>query len=145
MPITILRYAEVLLNKAEACYHTNDAAGANAAVKAIRARVGLPYTDKAGDNLWAAIRQERKVELAFEGFWYWDLRRWEVAANQYPEGLTGYQQHGLKIERYADGFKYTYVSVDDQDRNFPAKLYRFPMPTSELNNNAAVDQYPEWK
>ncbi len=104
MPVTILRYAEVLLNKAEACYHTEDAAGANAAVKAIRARVGLPYTDKAGDNLWAAIRQERKVEFAFEGLWYWDLRRWEVAAEQYPEGLTGYQQHGLKIERYADGF-----------------------------------------
>ena len=145
MPITIIRYAEVLLNKAEACYHANDAAGANAAVKAIRTRVGLPYTDKAGDNLWEAIRQERKVELAFEGFWYWDLRRWEVAANQFPEGLTGYQQHGLKIERYADGFKYTYVSVDDQDRNFSTKLYRFPMPTSELNNNAAVDQYPEWK
>ena len=145
MPVTILRYAEVLLNKAEACYHTNDAAGANAAVKAIRARVGLPYTDKAGDNLWAAIRQERKVEFAFEGLWYWDLRRWEVAANQYPEGLTGYQQHGLKIERYADGFKYTYVSVDDQDRNFSSKLYRFPMPTSELNNNAAVEQYPEWR
>jgi hypothetical protein len=145
MPITIMRYAEVLLNKAEACYHAEDAAGANAAIKAIRSRVGLPYTDKAGENLWTAIRQERKVELAFEGFWYWDLRRWEVAAEKYPEGLTGYQQHGLKIERYADGFKYTYVSVDDQDRNFSPKLYRFPMPTSELNNNAAVDQYPEWK
>ena len=145
MPITIMRYAEVLLNKAEACYHAEDAAGANAAIKAIRSRVGLPYTDNAGENLWAAIRQERKVELAFEGFWYWDLRRWEVAAEKYPEGLTGYQQHGLKIERYADGFKYTYVSVDDQDRNFSPKLYRFPMPTSELNNNAAVDQYPEWK
>ena len=145
MPITIMRYAEVLLNKAEACYHAEDAAGANAAIKTIRSRVDLPYTDKAGENLWAAIRQERKVELAFEGFWYWDLRRWEVAAEQYPEGLTGYQQHGLKIERYADGFKYTYVSVDDQDRNFSPKLYRFPMPTSELNNNAAVEQYPEWK
>lgn len=145
MPITILRYGEVLLNKAEACYHTEDAAGANAAIKAIRSRVGLPYTDKAGENLWAAIRQERKVELAFEGLWYWDLRRWEVAANQYPEGLSGYQQHGLKIERYADGFKYTYVSVDESDRNYSEKLYRFPMPTSELNSNSLVEQYPEWK
>ena len=42
-------------------------------------------------------------------------------------------------------FTYTYVSVDDQDRNFPEKMYRFPMPTSELDNNAAVEQYPEWK
>lgn len=145
MPVSILRYGEVLLNKAEACYHLDDAAGANAAVKAIRTRVGLPYTDKAGDNLWAAIRQERKVELAFEGLWYWDLRRWEVAAEKYPLGLSGYQQHGLKIERYADGFKYTYVSVDDKDRDFSSKLYRFPMPTSELYNNDYVEQYPEWK
>ena len=145
-PLIVLRYAEVLLNKAEACHKTGDAAGANAAVKAIRERVGLPYAEKAGDELWAAIRQERKVELAYEGLWYWDLRRWKVAHKQYPEGLTGYQQHGLKIEKNDDGtFTYTYVSVDDQDRNFPEKMYRFPMPTGELNNNGAVEQYREWK
>jgi hypothetical protein len=145
-PLIVLRYAEVLLNKAEACHKTNDPAGANAAVRAIRGRVGLPYEDVTGDDLWKAIRQERKVELAYEGLWYWDLRRWKVAHKPYPEGLTGYQQHGLKIEKNNDGtFTYTYVSVDDQDRNFPEKMYRFPMPTGELNNNGAVDQYPEWK
>ena len=145
-PLIVLRYAEVLLNKAEACHKTNDPAGANAAVRSIRDRVGLPYEDVTGDDLWKAIRQERKVELAYEGLWYWDLRRWKVAHKPYPEGLTGYQQHGLKIEKNNDGtFTYTYVSVDDQDRNFPEKMYRFPMPTGELNNNGAVDQYPEWK
>ena len=145
-PLTIMRYAEVLLNKAEACYQLDMSAEANDAVRAIRTRVGLPYTDKGGSALWDAIRQERKVELAFEGLWYWDLRRWGVAHKQYPEGLSGYQQHGLKIENNGDGtFTYTYVSVDDQDRNFPAKMYRFPMPTGELNNNALVEQYPEWK
>ena len=145
-PLIVLRYAEVLLNKAEACHKTNDPVGANAAVRAIRDRVGLPYEDVTGDDLWKAIRQERKVELAYEGLWYWDLRRWKVAHKPYPEGLTGYQQHGLKIEKNNDGtFTYTYVSVDDQDRNFPEKMYRFPMPTGELNNNGAVDQYPEWK
>ena len=145
-PLIVLRYAEVLLNKAEACHKTGDAAGANAAVRAIRQRVGLPYEDNTGDDLWKAIRQERKVELAYEGLWYWDLRRWKVAHKPYPEGLTGYQQHGLKIEKNSDGtFTYTYVSVDDQDRNFPEKMYRFPMPAGEMNNNGAVDQYPEWK
>ena len=145
-PLTIMRYAEVLLNKAEACYHLDRSAEANEAVKAVRTRVGLPYTDKGGSALWDAIRQERKVELAFEGLWYWDLRRWGVAHKQYPEGLSGYQQHGLKIEDNGDGtFTYTYVSVDDQDRNFPEKMYRFPMPSGELNNNGLVDQYPEWK
>lgn len=145
-PNTIIRYGEVLLNKAEACYHLNDAAGANAAIKAIRARVNLPYSDKSSDKLWAAIRQERKVELAYEGLWYWDLRRWKDAAKQYPEGLNGYQVHGLKIEKQANGdFTYTYVSVDDKDRTFPEKMYRFPLPSNELSSNALVTQCPEWK
>lgn len=145
-PVTIIRYGEVLLNKAEACYNLNDVAGANAAVKAIRDRVGLPYSSKSGDALWQAIRQERKVELAYEGLWYWDLRRWKVAHKQYPEGLDGYQVHGLRIEKQPNGdFVYNYVSVDDKDRDFPERMYRFPLPTSELSSNAAVSQYPEWK
>lgn len=146
-PITIIRYAEVLLNKAEACYHLDGKVSeANAAVKAVRERVGLPYTDKSGSALWEAIRQERKIELSYEGFWYWDLRRWGVAHKAYPEGLTGYQLHGLKIEKTGDdAFTYTYVSVDDQDRNFSEKMYRFPIPSSELTSNALVDQFPEWK
>ena len=137
----------MLLNKAEACFRNNDAAGANAAVREIRDRVNLPYTDLAGDELWAAIRQERRVELAYEGLWYWDLRRWGEADKAYPVGLNGYQVHGLKIAPGAvDGqFEYTYVSVDDKDRNFPQKMYRFPMPASELNSNALVEQYAEWK
>lgn len=146
-PAVILRYGEVLLNKAEACYRNNHAAGANAAVKEIRSRVGLPYTDLSGDDLWAAIRQERRVELAFEGLWYWDLRRWEDSAKPYPTGLNGYQVHGLRIAPGAVSgqFEYSYVSVDDKDRNFPQKMYRFPMPSSELNSNALVEQYAEWK
>ena len=146
-PAVILRYGEVLLNKAEACYRTNDPAGANAAVKEIRSRVGLPYTDLSGDDLWAAIRQERRVELAFEGLWYWDLRRWEDSAKPYPTGLNGYQVHGLRLApgAVAGQFEYSFVSVDDKDRNFPQKMYRFPMPSSELNSNALVEQYAEWK
>ena len=144
-PFTLLRYGEVLLNKAEACYRADDAAGANAAVRAVRARVNLPYTDKSGDALWKAIVQERKVELAFEGLRYWDLRRWEVAAKPWPEGLSGYRLHGLKIEQDGAGFRYTYVTIDDKDRNYPEKLYRFPVPESELASNGLIDQYDEWK
>ena len=143
----LLRYGEVLLNKAEACYRKGDADQANAAVREIRSRAGLPYSDKSGEALWQAIRQERRVELAFEGQWYWDLRRWGDAAADWPVGLNNYQVHGLKIEPSAvEGqYLYTYVSVDDKDRNFPQKmLHRFPIPDSELNSNALVEQYPEW-
>ena len=143
----LLRYGEVLLNKAEACYKTSDEDGANAAIKAIRTRVGLPYTNKSGSSLWEAIRQERRIELAFEDHWYWDLRRWGDAVKDYPEGLNNYQVHGLKIEATAvEGqYQYTYVSVDDRDRNFPTKmLNRFPIPDGELNSNGLVNQYSEW-
>lgn len=146
-PLTVIRYAEVLLNYAEACYFTGDAQNANAAVKAIRTRVGLPSSDQTGDELFKTIRHERKIELAYEGQWYWDLRRWGLASKSYAEGgLSGYQQHGLKITLEPNGdFKYVYVSVDDKDRSFPEKLYRLPMPQAELDNNGAVTQYPEWK
>ncbi len=141
-PFTFLRYAEVLLNKAEACVKsdTKDESTANTIVAKIRARVGLPYTNKYGTELWNAICQERKVELAYEGQRYWDLRRWEVAADNYPTGLSAYQQHGLKIVPNGDGtFTYTYVSVDEKDRTFEGKLYRFPLPKSELDNNPALN------
>ena len=150
-PLIVLRYAEVLLNYAEACYYTDDEAGANEAVKAIRSRVKLPYTSKGGSELWEAIRHERKIELAYEGTWYWDLRRWGVAHKQYPEGLTGYKLHGLKITKTGDDpvtgeptYSYEYVSVDDQNRNFPEKMYQFPLPNSELESNNAVDQFKGW-
>lgn len=144
-PFTFLRYAEVLLNAAEAYYQTGKTAEANACVKAIRDRVGLPYTAKSGNELYSAIKQERKVELAFEGQHYWDLRRWKDADKAYPTGLSGYQLHGLKIEKTNSGYLYTYVSVDEKDRKFVPAVYQFPMPLSELNSNSLVEQYSEWK
>ena len=146
-PLSIIRYAEVLLNQAEALFKTGNETEAERLVNRIRARVNLPAVSVEGNALWAALRQERKVELSYEGLWYWDLRRWGVAHKAYPEGLTGYQVHGLKITKDAETgeFTYTYVTVDDKNRNFPQKLYRFPLPESELRSNSLVHQFPEWK
>ena len=84
-PWTEIRYAEVLLNHAEACYHLNGYTDkANKDIKDIRNRVGLSYTDKSGDDLMKAIRQERKVELAYEGHYYWDMRRWKLSRQHLP-------------------------------------------------------------
>ncbi len=144
-PLTVIRYAEVLLNNAEALYHTGEEGLANGIVNDIRARVGLPAISVDGAALMEAIRQERKVEFAFEGLWYWDLRRWGIAHEAYPTGLSGYQVHGLKITKDESGnFEYNYISVDDKNRNFPQRLYRFPLPADELNNNGALKQFPEW-
>ena len=128
MPITIMRYAEVLLNKAEACYHAEDAAGANAAIKAIRSRVGLPYTDKAGENLWAAIRQERKVELAFEGFRFWDLVR-----------------HGKAVEVHnamSDPSSPRYDKYWQSRRPLTEETILMPIPQEALENNPSLVQNP---
>ncbi|NDV69698.1 RagB/SusD family nutrient uptake outer membrane protein [Dysgonomonas sp. 25] len=144
-PYIAIRYAEILLNYAEACYHNNqgtDISEANWAVKEIRDRVSLPYTNKTGTALMDAIRQERKVELAYEGHLYWDMRRWRLAHTAY----SNMRVHGLKIENVSAGvFRYSYVDCDKQDRQFPEKLYRIPLPLGELQNNNMVEQFPEWR
>lgn len=43
------------------------------------------------------------------------------------------------------GLSLIYTECDDKDRNFPTKMYRFPMPQAELDNNGAVTQYAEWQ
>lgn len=139
-PWIAIRLAEVILNHAEACYRLNDNAAANEDVRRIRSRVGLPYTNKSGEELMAAIRQERKIELYCEGHLYWDMRRWQLAHTAY----TGMRVHGLKIEKQGATFIYTYVDCDRQDRLFEKKLYRIPLPETELSNNSAVKQFPEW-
>lgn len=78
----IIRYAEVLLNYAEA---QNEAGSTNEAVTAIteiRQRAGIvppapPATDQA--SLRELIRSERRKELVFEGHRYYDLHRWGIA------------------------------------------------------------------
>ena len=112
-------------------------------INKVRKRVGLPkVSGLSGDGLFDALRHERKVELAFEGLYYWDMRRWNMAAIQF----TGVRRHGLKVEKQANGtFKYTYVDVDNENLNFPEKMYRPPIPTAELNNNKELSQFAEWK
>ncbi len=144
-PFTFIRYAEVLLNYAEACYRLNEPSEAVAKINDVRTRtaVGLPALSASlsGDALFAAIRQERKVELAYEGHYYWDMRRWHLAHTAF----TGNRAHGLKIEKEANGsFTYYYVEVDDQDRNFPENMYNKPIPQYELENNKLLTQDPAW-
>ncbi len=138
-----IRMAEVYLNRAEACYRLNDVSGANADVRRIRERVGLPYTDKSGGDLFNAIRHERKIELAYEGQLYWDMRRWRLAHIEYNGPNS--RVHGLKISKEGAKFTYQYVDCDKENRYFPEKLYRIPMPETELANNSAVQQYEEWR
>ena len=76
-----LRFAEVLLIKAEAAAMLKQDAAAIAALKSVRDRVGLT-TDNAltGDKLIDAVRLERRLELAMEGERLFDIRRWKDAS-----------------------------------------------------------------
>lgn len=136
-----IRLAEVYLNLAEACamlgaYDQE----ANNALREVRKRVNLPHQDQIGDNLMQAIRHERKVELAFEGFYYWDLRRWNIA----HEVLDKVRFHGLKITKSGDTYTYEYVDCDKEDRKFAQKFYNFPILPSEIANNTAISQIELW-
>lgn len=135
------RLAEVYLNHAEACYRMNVPGEAVASLKAVRDRVDLP-TDLSltGDDLFAAIRHERKIELAYEGHLWWDMRRWKLSEQAY----TGYRVHGMKITKVADGYNFAYVDCDGQDRAFLQRMYRLPIPNTELQNNSAIKQFDEW-
>lgn len=138
-PWVEIRYAEVLLNKAEAAYRIGGKMSeANEAVNKVRARVGLPVMSYSGqDGFFDAYRNERKVELAYEGHLFWDMRRWKLAHKEY----NGYRAHGMKIT----GAVYEYVDCDGADRLYDEKLYILPIPSDELKNNrSGIKQYDQW-
>lgn len=143
----MLRYGEVLLNKAEALAQSNwntNRTAALAALNEVRARVGLPARDAVSlAAFMRLIEHERMVELAGEGFRYWDLRRWRRAMDV----LNGTSVHGTRITREADGtFKYTPVDVDAGDtRIFMERFYAFSIPLSERTRNTAFgENNPGW-
>ncbi len=142
-PWIVIRYAEVLLNFAEAAANLDaNSAEGKKALNDVRARVGLPEVTKTGAELIAAIQRERKIELAYEGQYYWDMRRWKRAATEF----NNYRVHGLKIEKAGAGFSYKYVDCDGQNRYYPARLQnRIALPLDELQNNSAIEQFEEWK
>nr|WP_199079814.1 RagB/SusD family nutrient uptake outer membrane protein [Pedobacter sp. ASV19] len=73
------RYAEVLLNAAEASFALGDAQGAADYLKPVRDRAGLTTPLTAGDMSLDRLVHERRVELAFEGHELWDMKRWRLA------------------------------------------------------------------
>lgn len=139
-----LRLAEVYLNRAEAHYHLNKPTLALDDMNEVRKRTGVNLPVKiglSGNDLLKAIYHERKIELAYEGHLYWDMRRWKLANSKY----NGYRVHGMKINKIGGGFLYEYVDVDLQDRKFLEKTYVLPIPYNELSNNSKITQYEQWR
>src|SRR6478735_316127 len=73
------RYAEVLLNAAEASFELGDLATAATYINMVRARAGLITPLAASDITFDRVVHERRVELAFEGHYFYDMKRWRLA------------------------------------------------------------------
>lgn len=140
------RYAEVLLNLAEALVKSStqkNVATAMGYVNAVRDRVHLPGVSAGNeDAAMKAIKHEREIELAFEGFHYWDLKRWKDARSL----LDNTNFHAIKITKSANGYSFEFPSCDGgQTRIFPEKYYSLPIPDAEITTNRLCEQLEEWK
>lgn len=140
-PWVIMRYAEILLNHAEAL---NEAQGPVAdvysSVNAVRARVSMPALP-AGltkDQMRDRIQKERQVELCFEDHRFFDVRRWKKGETLFNRTVTG-----MRITKTGTTFTYERYPVDN--RVFTEKMYRFPIPQAELNRAPKnLKQNPGW-
>lgn len=147
----ILRYADVLLMYAEACYETGDEANARTYVNQIRSRVGLAAITSSGTALRDAIRNERHLELALENHRIYDIRRWTDDNGEKAicniMGTNGTFVLWNTNEETADPYEWSnqYESSDkgitfDKDRDL-----LFPIPLYEITqSNGSIAQNPGW-
>ena len=146
----IFNYSEILLNYAEAMVNATDnpaytdaelPLSAVEAVNIIRGRegVGMPSiaNDVSAEDFLKRVKNERRVELAFEGHRFWDVRRWK-------ELDKTAEIYGVKIEKDAAGeFKYTKFLYEK--RPVSDKMYFFPISSTELYNNTNLKQNENWR
>ena len=161
--LILLRYAEVLLNYAEAKYEL-DGVVADDALNLLRQRVGMPdfevhsqssdknrmeYGYSISDELYE-IRRERRVELALEGLRDDDYMRWAACAlfknkrpkgypvdlAQYPDFASKVDENGL-LDYFKDVMPDGYQFRENQD-------YLYSIPQDELTLNPNLKQNPGW-
>ena len=152
----LIRYAEVLLNYAEAKFELEGSisdADLDLSVNLLRTRGKIAKLSNAfittnGLDMRTELRRERRVELAVEGFRYWDLNRWKTAEIELVKPILG--NYFFKTEfGTATTVKLTpdnFILV--QDANFrkfnPTKDYLWPLPINEIGLNPSLKQNPGW-
>ena len=141
------RLGEFLLNYAEATFKYFGSADikdaeltmtAREAVNKVRKRTGVDMPDfpegMSSSDFWSRYKNERMVELAFEGHRFWDVRRWKEG------GFTSIGRM-LITKNSDDSFTYTRsikaLVWDD-------KMYFYPIPDSEIRKNPNLKQNPGW-
>ena len=159
VPWIFFRYAEILLNYAEASIELNEVGDALNALNQIRRRAGMPDL-AAGPNLRDEYRNERRIEMAFEEQRFFDVRRWMIAPQVLSRPATGINislTGANRLDR-STWTNYRYQTATIQDRawsNTSCKLdqdpkndfsdvcmYFMPIPRDELNRNGLLKQNP---
>ncbi|CAL1518527.1 RagB/SusD family nutrient uptake outer membrane protein [Chitinophaga sp. MM2321] len=134
-----MRYGEALLNYAEAQNEVLAAPDQTVykAINDIRGRVGIGMPDlPAGlskDQMRARIRHERRIELAFENFRFWDVRRWGIGESVFKT------IYGMRITKKNDA-SLSYEKFQLESRVYRPAFDLFPIPQSEMNRNTALVQ-----
>ncbi len=137
------RLAELYLNLAEAENEVNGPTGeVYAAVNKIRERAGMKElpANLTKDEMRARIRNERRVELAFEEHRFWDVRRWKIL-DKTDKNVTG-----MEIIRESDDtFVYQRFSLGERNA-WQDKFLIFPIPIGDVANipNFSDEQNPGW-
>lgn len=150
----LFRYAEVFLNYAEALSAaTRDALFTGTidvdgkpveftlsplkALNAVRTRYGMPALTSVinYESFEDRLRRERRVELAFEGHRFWDLRRWKI-------GSQTTRIYGLEITNSNGVISFTRKLI--QERIWQDKMYFYPIAQTERYNNRNLIQNIGW-
>ena len=153
----LLRYADVLLTYAEAKIELNQIDGTvTSAMNAVRTRAGQPTISASSQaQMRQAVRRERLVELAGEGWRLFDLRRWGIYASANSGPIVGAASNPL-VGPAAPSFdanevpNYTAsaaarISFRNQVRNNASIKYNlWPIPQFEIDANPAITQNPLW-
>jgi hypothetical protein len=140
-----MRLSEFYLNYAEAMNELYGPAGvgpgtlnitALAALNAVRTRAAVAAKAIAAGNTQSKmrdlIRRERRVELAFEGHRYWDVRRWMIADQAIGGKLTG-----VDVIKNSNG-TFTYTPNVVETRTWNNRLYFYPIPQTEVSKSGGV-------
>lgn len=138
----VFRYAEVLLNYAEAAFELGKPVEALDAVNQLRKRAGVALRTVIDMD---KIRHERKVELAFEGHRYWDVRRWRIATTVLSRDFSGLR---YVLDSQTGKFKLIVLEKVDGSISSPVFYpmnYYFPITLKRTANNPNLIENPGYE
>lgn len=145
----VIRYAEVLLTYAEALIEQNkNLPLAAAAINKVRGRVNMPVVTEADQaGLRTRLRNERRVELAFEGFRWYDMKRWQIGGQVMNGPVYGVRPGTVDMTTGVVTFTSANHITVGGNRAFDEKRdYYFPIPQEDIDANNALKghQNPLW-